>query len=93
MSQSQELINQELTAGGGGNTTTSFSTGSICPKTGLWKTSDGKIQVIEFYSAGEAFRNSPSGNGTKKCSWTRITVTSDGGKTSFDGVMVEAGTV
>ncbi len=92
MSMNQELINQELAAGGGNNSTTSYSTGSVCPKTGLWKTSDGKIEVIEFYSLGELFRLSPSGNGTKKCSWTRVTLASDGSKTGFTAVKVDAGT-
>ena len=91
--QSQDFMSQELVAGGGGNTTTSFATGSICPKTGLYKTSDGKVQVIEYYSAGDAFRLSPSGNGTKKCTWSRVTLASDGGKASFNAVMVEAGTI
>lgn len=87
MSQQQEMI-----AGGGGNTTTSYATGAICPKTGLWKTYDGKIEVIEYYSVGDAFRTGPGGNGTKKCTWTRVTLASDGGKASFEAVKVVAGT-
>lgn len=87
MNQEQEFTSQELVAGGGGSSTTSYSTGSICPKTGLWKTFDGKIAVIEYYVLGEPFRSSPSGN-NKKCSWTRVTLASDGNKTSFTAVAV-----
>ncbi len=88
-------MNQELISGGGngGSTTTSFATGTICPQTGLYKTFDGKIEVIEYYSAGDAFRPGPGGNGTKKCSWTRVTLSSDGSNTSFTAVKVEAGTI
>jgi hypothetical protein len=87
-------MNQELISGGGngGNTTTSFATGSVCPKTGLYKTFDGKIEVIEYYAVGDLFRTGPGGNGTKKCTWTRVTLASDGGKTSYTAVKVVAGT-
>jgi hypothetical protein len=87
-------MNQELIAGGGnGGSTTSFATGTVCPETSLYKTFDGKIEVIEFYAAGDLFRAGPGGNGTKKCSWTRVTLASDGNKTSFTAVKVAAGTV
>ncbi len=93
MSMNEDLIQQETTAGGnGGSTTTSYSTGSLCPKTGLWKTFDGKIEVIEYYMAQEPFRSSPSGN-NKKCSWTRVTLASDGSRTGFTAVTVATGTV
>ena len=93
MSQSQELINQELTAGGGGNSTTSYTTGQLCPKTGLWKTFDGRIEIIEYYSLNDPFRAYPGGNGTKKCSWTRVTLASDGTKKTYTAVKVDAGTL
>jgi hypothetical protein len=47
---------------------------------------------IEHIPAGTAFPPYPGGNGTKKCTWTRLSKTVDGGKTSFDSVLVEAGT-
>ena len=84
-------MNQELIAGGGNSSTLSYSTGALCPKTGLWKTFDGKIEVIEYYVQNEPFRSSPSGN-NKKCSWTRVTLASDGGKSSYTAVKVVAGT-
>ena len=92
MSMNQDLIQQETTAGGNGGSTTSYATGSICPKTGLWKTFDGKLEVIEYYMAQEAFRSSPSGSG-KKCSWTRVSLASDGSRTGFTAVRVATGTV
>ena len=87
--------NQELISGGGngGSTTTSFATGTICPKTGLYKTSDGKIEVIEYYAINDVFRTGPGGNGMKKCSWTRVTLATDGDKTTYTAVKVEAGTI
>ena len=92
MSMNQELINQETAAGGGNSSTLSYGTGALCPKTGLWKTFDGKIEVIEYYVLNEPFRSSPSGN-NKKCSWTRVTLASDGGKTSYTAVRVPTGSV
>ena len=89
-------MNQDLISGDSNlnkTGTTSFSTGSICPKTGLYKTSDGKMEFIEFYGLNDIFRNYPGGNGTKKCSWTRLTLATDGGQRSFEGVKVDAGTV
>ena len=88
-------MNQESIAGGlgGGNTSgTSFATGSVCPKTGLYKTTDGKIEFIEYYAINDLFRLFPGGNGTKKCLWTRVTLASDGSKTGFTAVKVDAGT-
>lgn len=74
-------------------TTTSGSTGQTCLKTGLYKATDGKIEFIEYYSANDVFRPFPGGNGTKKCTWTKLSVTSDGSRTGFDAVKVEAGTI
>jgi hypothetical protein len=90
---SQQLINQELTAGGGGNTTTSSGkTGSTVLQTGLYKASDNKTQFIELLEQGQLFPPYPGGNGTSKCTWTRMTTATEGSKTSFDSVLVDAGT-
>lgn len=69
------------------------STGSTCLETSLYKATDGKIEFIEYIAAGDAFPPFPGGNGTKKCTWTKLSKTSDGGKTSFTAVKVEAGTI
>lgn len=73
--------------------TTGFATGAICPDTSLYKATDGKVEFIELVDAGAAFPPFPGGNGTKKCTWTRLTLSADGGKTSFTSVKVEAGTL
>jgi hypothetical protein len=95
MSQSQELIvNQEFAGGGGtGNGTTSFSTGQNCPKSGLYKSTDGKVELIEYIPVNTAFPPFGGGNGTKKCLWTRLSLASDGSKTSFTAVKVAAGSI
>ena len=91
---SQQLSNQELTAGGGGNTTTtSGKTGSTVLQTGLYKASDSKTQFIELLEQGQLFPPYPGGNGNTKCTWTRMTTATDGNKTSFESVLVSAGSV
>jgi hypothetical protein len=91
---SQEFASQDLVAGGGGNNGgTSYTTGQICPKSGLWKATDGKIEILEYVPVNTAFPPFGGGNGTKKCSWTRLTLASDGGKTSFTAVKVAAGSI
>jgi hypothetical protein len=86
---SQELT-QELTGGG---IATTGTTGSKCTETSLYKASDGKIEFIEYVEAGAVFPPFPGGKGTKSCTWTRLTLASDGGKQSFTAVKVAAGTI
>jgi hypothetical protein len=74
-------------------TSTSGATGQACLKTGLYKATDGKIEFIEYYSVDDVFRHFPGGNGTKKCTWTKLSVASDGNKTGFTAVKVEAGAI
>jgi len=85
-------MSQEL-RGGGGNTTTSFTTGQVCPKSGLYKSTDGKIEFIEFIVLNALFPPFPGGTGTKKGTWTRVSLASDGSRTSLDAVKVAAGTL
>jgi hypothetical protein len=83
-------MSQEL-RGGGGNLGGS-TTGTICTKSGLYKTTDGKIEFIEYIVAGAAFPNFPGGTGTKKCTWNRVTLATDGDRTNLEAVKVAAGT-
>lgn len=69
------------------------TTGSICAETSLYQATDGKMVFIEHIPAGETFPPYPGGKGNKSCTWTRLSVASDGGKTSFESVLVEAGTL
>ena len=84
-------MSQEL-RGGGGNLGGS-TTGTTCTKTGLYKTTDGKIEFIEYIVAGAAFPNFPGGTGTKKGTWTKVSLASDGSRTSLQAVKVQAGTL
>lgn len=96
MSMTEEAIQGEMVQGEliqGGGTSSGFTTGTICPKSGLYKATDGKIEFIEYVSKDDVFPPFPGGNGTKKCTWTRLSVSSDGGKTSFTAVKVAAGTL
>ena len=83
---------QQEMRGGGGNLGGS-TTGTICTKTGLYKTTDGKIEFIEYIVAGAAFPNFPGGTGTKKGTWTKVSLASDGSRTSLQAVKVQAGTL
>lgn len=88
---SQEFTQaQEMTQGAtiGGTTT-----GSVCTETSLYKATDGKIEFLELIAAGDTFPPFPGGNGTKKTTWTKTTVASDGEKTSFTAVKVAAGSI
>jgi hypothetical protein len=84
-------MSQELK--GGGNITTSFTTGQVCPKTGLYKATDGKVEIIEYISVNTQFPPFGGGNGTKKATWTRLSLASDGNRSGFTSVMVDAGTI
>ncbi len=84
---------QDLTLDGAKTGTTSGgSTGQICTKSGLYKATDGKIEFIEYYAVNDVYHYFPSGNGNRKCTWTRLSKTTDGSRTSFESVKVVAGT-
>ena len=75
------------TSSGGG------TTGQICTKTALYKATDGKILFIEFIEANTAFPPFPGGRGNKSCTWSRLSKTTDGARTSYESVLVEPGTL
>ena len=85
-------MSQQEARGGGGNLGGS-TTGTTCTKTGLYKTTDGKIEFIEYIVAGAAFPNFPGGTGTKKGTWYLVTLAADGNRTSLEAVKVAAGTL
>jgi len=84
MSQEQERV--------GGNSG-GFGTGTICTDSNLYKCTDNKVEYIEYVAAGEAFPNFPGGNGKGKAVWNKITLATDGSRTSFNAVKVVAGTL
>jgi len=90
----QDLIQQELTAGGGngGNTTTGYATGATVPSSGTYRCSNKYMDVVLVYAAGDVFFAGPDG---KKTTWyalapTLSTKDSGGG---FTSVKVDAGTI
>lgn len=70
--------------------TTSYATGSICPKTGSYKTSNKYMDTIVVVAKGTKF---PAGTDGSKVYWTALSASSDGSSTSFESVKVTAGTV
>lgn len=89
----QDLIQQELTAGGnGGSTTTGFATGTKCTSSGTYRCSNKYMDIVQIYVVGDVFLAGPDG---KKTTWYALapslsTNSSDGG---FRSVKVEAGTI
>ena len=87
-------MSQDLIANGGGTTTTiKGTTGGTCSVSGLYKATDGKIEFIQPYVVNDKFFAFPGGNGKSKCTWTLMSKSSDGSRTSFDAVKVTAGTI
>jgi hypothetical protein len=90
---SQDLVSQELTAGGngGGSTSTGFATGSTCTSSGTYRAENKYMATVQLYAAGEVFRPFLDG---KKTTWYPLSTTStstfssDG---SFTSVKVDAG--
>lgn len=82
-------MSQELRGGNTGG----FATGSNCPKTGLYKSTDGKIEFIEYIEQNSAFPAFPGGSGTKKCTWYRLSQATDGARSDFNAVKVAPGTL
>jgi hypothetical protein len=79
-------MNQELTAKG----STSYATGTICPKTASYKSVSKYMETILLIVKGTKF---PTGVDGGKTYWTALSSTTDGGKTEFTSVTVTAGTV
>lgn len=74
-------------------TSTTYTSGTTCPRTGLYKASDGKMEFVELVRKGDPFPKYPGGTGTNTAYWTAVTEATDGNKTSYDAVKVSAGTI
>jgi len=92
MSQQQsELLQQDLTGSNNFNTTTSYSTGTVCQFSGTYIARNKYMDIVGLYAKGDIFRVGPDG---KKTTWTALTSTvSTNSSGSFDSVKVDAGTV
>ena len=66
-------------------TTISGATGTVCTKSGVYKSTDRRAQYLETYFVGDAFRNFPGGKGTKTTTWYLVTGTSSSSVTNTDG--------
>ena len=88
----QELTSsQELTAGGGGSTTTGFATGTKCTQSGTYRASNKYMDTIAIFAAGEVFLPFLDG---KKTTWFLLTPALSTNRDGlFTSVKVEAGSV
>ncbi len=77
-------MNQELMAKGG------YATGTVCPKTGSYKSSNKFMDTIITVVKGDKF---PTGADGAKTTWSALSASSDGSRTGFQSVKVSAGTV
>ena len=91
MSQNFQQSSDSLVLNDGFNTTTSYSTGSVCQFSGTYVAKNKYMDLFGLYAKGEIFRVGPDG---KKTTWTALTPTlstnNDGG---FNSVKVSPGTV
>lgn len=81
---------QNAEAGGG---TTTGTSGGTCSVSGLYKATDGKIEFIQPFVVGDKFFAFPGGTAKVKCTWTLMSKSSDGNRTTFTAVKVAAGTI
>jgi len=70
--------------------TTSYATGTVCPKTGSYKSSNKYMDTIVVFSKGDVF---PAGTDGNRTSWSPLSTSTDGGKEGFTSVKVAAGSV
>ena len=86
------MSQEERNIGNGGTTTTTGKSGGICSQSGLYRATDGKIEFIQYFTAGESFFTFPGGTAQAKCTWTLMSKSTDN-RTTFTAVKVAAGTV
>ena len=87
-------MNQDLTQDAfKSGTTTQGTTGGTCSVSGLYKATDGRIEFIQPFVVGDKFLAFPGGNGKSKCTWTLMSKSSDGSRTSFTAVKVADGSI
>jgi hypothetical protein len=90
--QTQESLAIDSTGSNSFNTTTSYSTGTVCQFSGTYVAKNRYMDLFGLYAKGDIFRVGPDG---KKTTWTALTTTistnsTDGG---FTAVKVDPGTV
>lgn len=90
--QTQEsLVVGDASGSNNFNTTTSYSTGTVCQFSGTYIARNKYMDILGIYAKGEVFRVGPDG---KKTTWTALTQTvSTNNSGGFDSVKVAPGTV
>jgi hypothetical protein len=68
------------------------TSGGTCSVSGFYKATDGKIEFIQPYVAGDKFFAFPGGTAKSKCTWTLMSKSTDN-RNTFTAVKVAAGTV
>ena len=84
-------MSQDTQRAPGGSTT--GATGATCTVSGLYKTTDGRIEFVQPFVVGDKFFAFPGGTAKEKCTWTLMSKASDGNRTSFNAVKVAAGSI
>ena len=79
-------MNQDLIANKTGST--GYATGTICPKTGSYKSVTKYTETIVCFVKGATF---PVGSDGRKTTWNALSTTTDSSRTSFDSVTAVAG--
>lgn len=90
--QQEMTAGQELTAGGGGSTSsTGFATGTVCQSSGTYTSSTRYMDIVTPFGKGDIFTAGVDG---KKTTWYPLTPALSTNKDgSFTSVKVEAGAV
>jgi hypothetical protein len=82
-------MSQELEKAPG---TTTGTTGGTCSVSGFYRATDGRIEFIHPFVAGEKFFAFPGGTAKTKCMWTLMSKSTDD-KPSYTAIKVATGSV
>ena len=63
-----------------------FHAGTICADTSLYKTFDGQVEYIQHVASGTPFPKNLSGGGRGNATWFKLTLATDGARTTFRAV-------
>jgi hypothetical protein len=82
-------ISQTSTAA---TTPTGGRTGTICNRTGPYKASDGRIEIVVLVKKGDKYPAFGGGTGTTSVTWSPVG-SGDSSRGGFTAIKVEAGTL
>jgi hypothetical protein len=85
------MNSQDLLADGNNfKSTTGFTTGTVCTRTGSYKASNKYMQAIVVVVKGDKF---PTFTDGRKTTWYALSSSTSTTSSGFDSITVEAGTV